>query len=52
MDGPPTGITLSWLIMAAVGMSPLFVFVVVEFIGRVMWHKGPGRPPRKQSDPG
>lgn len=52
MDRVPTGITLTWLIMAAAGMSPLVVFVVVEVIGRVMWRKGPERPPRKLPDPG
>jgi len=52
MDSVPTGITLTWLIMAAAGMSPLVVFVVVEVIGRVMWRKGPERPPRKLPDPG
>jgi hypothetical protein len=52
MDSPPTGITLSWLIMAAAGMSPLVVFVVVEVIGRIMWRKGPERPPRRWPDPG
>jgi hypothetical protein len=52
MDSPPTGITLSWLIMAAAGMSPLVVFVVVEVIGRIMWRKGPERPPSRWPDPG
>jgi hypothetical protein len=52
MDSPPTGITLSWLIMAAAGLSPLVVFVVVQVIGRVMWRKGPERLPRKWLDPG
>jgi hypothetical protein len=49
MDSVPTGITLTWLIMAAVGTSPLLVFVVVQVIGRVTWRKGPERPP---PDPG
>jgi len=52
MDSVPTGITLTWLIMAAVGTSPLVVFVVVEVIGRVLWRKGPERLPRKWPDPG
>jgi hypothetical protein len=47
MDSPPTGITLTWLIMAAAGMSPLVVFVVVEVIGRFVWRKGLERPHRK-----
>jgi hypothetical protein len=51
MDSPPTGITLTWLIMAAVGMSPLLVFVVVEVIGRVLHRKGPERLPKKWPDP-
>jgi hypothetical protein len=52
MDGVPTGITLTWLIMAAAGMSPLVVFVVVQVIGRVVWRKGPERQSRKWPDPG
>jgi hypothetical protein len=52
MDSVPTGITLTWLIMAAVGMSPLLVFVVVEVIGRVLWRKGPERLPTNRPDPG
>ena len=52
MDSVPTGITLTWLIMAAVGMSPLVVFAVVEVIGWVQHRKGPERPPGKRPDPG
>jgi hypothetical protein len=47
MDSLPTGATQSWFIVAAVGLSPMLVFFVSGFIGRVLrrkwWVRRPGR---------
>jgi len=46
MDSLPTGATLSWLIVAAVGLSPMLVLFIASALGRVLWRKRPQRPPR------
>jgi hypothetical protein len=52
MDSLPTGATLSWLIVAAAGLSPMLVLFIAGIIGRVLWRKGLERPPREWPDPG
>jgi len=39
MDSLPTGSMQSWLIVAAVALTPLLAFVAAEVIGRVLRRK-------------
>jgi hypothetical protein len=52
MESVPTGITLTWLIMAAIGTSPLLYSSSFKLLGRSRGAKGPERVTRKWPDPG
>jgi hypothetical protein len=45
MDSLTTGATLSWLIVAAIGLSPMLVFFIADIIGRVLRGKWRERQP-------
>jgi len=49
MDSLQTGATQSWLIVAAVGLSPILIFFIADIIGWVLRGKSrerqPGSPP-------
>jgi len=45
MDSLPTGASQSWLIVAAVGLSPMLVFFIADTIGRVLRGKWRERQP-------
>jgi hypothetical protein len=40
MDSLPTGTMQSWIMVAALGLSPMVAFFVAEVIGRVLRRRG------------
>ena len=45
MDSLPTGATQSWLIVSAVGLSPMLLFFIADIIGRVLRRRWQERQP-------
>jgi hypothetical protein len=45
MDSLPTGSIQSWLIVAAIGLTPILVFVVAGVIGWVLRRRWRGHQP-------
>ena len=40
MNSLPTGTTQSWIIVAALGLSPMVAFFIAEVVGRVLRRRG------------
>ena len=40
MDSLPTGTTQSWIMVAALGLSPMVAFFIAEVVGRVLRRRG------------